>query len=369
MRRAARLPAVDVHRVVLDAGAEPDLPHHLHVIGGAHPQPLRLEQLALPVQLRQPLLQLGLDAGDRALHPLRPSGVVRGREDEQLVHLAHDVTGQRVQVVQLLHLVAEHLHPDREFLVRRDDLEGVTAHPERAAVEGHVVAGVLDVDQPPQQLVPLDLGADRELDRAVEVLLRRAQAIDRRHRRDHDHIAAGQQRHRGRVPQPLHLLVDGGVLLDVGVGLRDVRLGLVVVVVGDEVLHRVARHQLAELLGQLGGEGLVRRDDQGRPLQLLDEPGGGRALAGAGGAEQHDVRISAFHPDRQLLDRGRLVARGGVVVHHRKGAVQPRDVQAHAPKPTPNPRQDAGTARAGSINTESCQCLLKIMIVCATGAR
>ena len=36
---------------------------------------------------------------------------------------------------------------------------------------------------------------------------------------------------RGRVAQPLDVLVDRGVLLDVGVGLRDVRLGLVVVVV------------------------------------------------------------------------------------------------------------------------------------------
>jgi len=41
------------------------------------------------------------------------------------------------------------------------------------------------------------------------------------------------------VSEPLDLLVDRRVLLDVGVGLRDVGLGLVVVVVGDEVLDRV----------------------------------------------------------------------------------------------------------------------------------
>jgi hypothetical protein len=50
-------------------------------------------------------------------------------------------------VVQLLDLVAEHLDPDRQLLVDRDDLDGVAADPERAAGEGHVVAGVLDVDQ------------------------------------------------------------------------------------------------------------------------------------------------------------------------------------------------------------------------------
>ena len=38
--------AVHVHRVVLDAGARADLPHHLDVVRRAHPQPLGLQQLA-----------------------------------------------------------------------------------------------------------------------------------------------------------------------------------------------------------------------------------------------------------------------------------------------------------------------------------
>ena len=38
-------------RVVLDARAEPDLTHHLDVVAGAHPQPLRLQQLALILQV------------------------------------------------------------------------------------------------------------------------------------------------------------------------------------------------------------------------------------------------------------------------------------------------------------------------------
>ena len=59
--RAGRA-AVDVHRVVLDAGAGADLAHHLDVVGGAHPQPLGLEQLALLLEQRELLLELVLDA-------------------------------------------------------------------------------------------------------------------------------------------------------------------------------------------------------------------------------------------------------------------------------------------------------------------
>ena len=71
VRRGALRPAVDVPRVVLDAGAEADLAHHLEVVGRPHPQPLRLEQLALPLHLGEPVGELDLDAGDRPLHPLR----------------------------------------------------------------------------------------------------------------------------------------------------------------------------------------------------------------------------------------------------------------------------------------------------------
>ena len=66
------------------------------------------------------------------------------------------------------------------------------------------------------------------------------------------------------MAEAFDLVVDRGVLLDVGVGGRDVPL--VVVVIGDEVLHRVLGERLAELVGELGGQRLVGRDDDGRAL-------------------------------------------------------------------------------------------------------
>ena len=65
---------------------------------------------------------------------------------------------------------------------------------------------------------------------------------------------------------------------------RQVRLGLVVVEVADEVLDRVLREELAELRVELGGERLVVGQDQGRPVELRDRPGEGRRLARAGRA-------------------------------------------------------------------------------------
>ena len=77
------------------------------------------------------------------------------------------------------------------------------------------------------------------------------------------------------------------VFLDVDVALRDVRLGLVVVVVADEVVDGVVREEALELLVELGGERLVVGEDERRLAERGDDVGGGERLAGAGGAEQH----------------------------------------------------------------------------------
>ena len=122
-----------------------------------------------------------------------------------------------------------------------------------------------------------------------------------------------EQRLGRREPHLLDVLVDRGVLLDVGVGRRHVGLGLVVVVVGDEVLDRVVREELPELAVELRGQRLVVRQHQRRPLHALDHVGDGEGLAGAGDAEQRLVREAVAEPVDQLGDRRRLVARRLVV--------------------------------------------------------
>ena len=82
--------------------------------------------------------------------------------------------------------------------------------------------------------------------------------------RDEQHVVAADEVARGAEPQAVEVVVAAGVLLDVDVALRDVRFGLVVVVVADEVPDGVVREQLLELLVELGGERLVVADDQRR---------------------------------------------------------------------------------------------------------
>ena len=119
----------------------------------------------------------------------------------------------------------------RLLLVRGEHLDGVAPNAELVAGEAEVVALVLQFDEAAQDRPLVALLAHLEHEQLLGVLLGRAEAVDRRHGGDDDDVAAAEQRARRRVAQPVDLVVDRAVLLDVGIGRRQVRLGLVIVVV------------------------------------------------------------------------------------------------------------------------------------------
>ena len=149
--------------------------------------------------------------------------------------------------------------------------------------------------------------------RGVEVG-RVAAAVEARDARHHDHVAAArQQRRHGIEPHLLDLVVDRKVLCDVGVRGRELGFGLVVVVVGDEILDGVLRKEVLEFAVELGCEGLVVAQHQCRPVQLGDDVGHRECLARPRDTQQRVVLRSVADRADQLRDRLRLVAHRGVV--------------------------------------------------------
>ena len=307
-RVRARRTTFEDPRVVLDAAREPELLQHLHVVLGALADPVRLQHPALGLELRHLLLELVADLVDRPLDRRLRGHVLRGRPDREVVELREHLAGERVEVRDLLDLVAEHRDAVRGLRIRGLHLDDVAAHPEAPAREHGVVADVLRVDERAQQLVAVVLGADLEDEDALPPFLRRAEPVDARHARDDDDVAAREERARRAEPEARDVVVLRRVLLDVEIGLRDVRLGLVVVVVGDEVLDGVLREELAELVAELRGERLVVGDHERRTLDLLHHPGHRRRLARACGTEQRLAAIPLAQRLRELRDRLRLVS-------------------------------------------------------------
>ena len=107
---------------------------------------------------------------------------VAGRIDVDLAALGEQLAGQRVDLGDPLDLVAEELDPDEGLLRRRLELQGVAADPEPGALEGLVVALVLEVDELAEHGVAAVLAARPEAQDGRPVVDRRAEAVDARDR-------------------------------------------------------------------------------------------------------------------------------------------------------------------------------------------
>jgi len=238
-------------------------------------------------------------------------GVVAGRVDGEPRHALDRSPGQWVEQDQAVDLVVEQRDADRRFRVLgREDVDHVPPYPEGAAAEVELGALVLHRHQPRDHLAlarPLALAQVQDHPVVVD---RIADAVYARHRADDHRVLALEQRFRRRQPHLLDVLVDARVLLDVEVARRDVRLRLVVVVVGDEVLDRVLGKEFAKLGVELRGERLVRRKDQRRPADPGDDVRHRVGLPRSGDAEQRLERESVAQPFGELLDRLGLIPRG-----------------------------------------------------------
>ena len=71
------------------------------------------------------------------------------------------------------------------------------------------------------------------------------------------------------MPHAVDLLVDRRFFLDKRIGARHIGFGLVVVVIGDKIFHRVVGEEALELAIELRRQRLVRRQNNGGALRGL----------------------------------------------------------------------------------------------------
>ncbi len=136
-RRLAGQAAGEEARIILDARAAAGRGDHLQVEIGPLLEPLRLQQPPFRLQLLQPLGKLVADRLHRLLERRAGRHIVRIGEHPDGIEAGGLLAGQRIELGDLLHLVAEEADPPGAVLiVRRENLQIVAAHPEIAAGEG-----------------------------------------------------------------------------------------------------------------------------------------------------------------------------------------------------------------------------------------
>ena len=313
-RRLAGGAAGEQPGIVFHAVAVAEFLQHLDIEASALLQALSLHQLVLLLELGEPLGQLLLDHLNGLEHGLPGGHIVALGIDGDAPHPLDHLAGERVEDTDFLHLVIEQLDAHRLFLFfRRENVDHIAPHPVGGAAEIHFVAGVLQLRQPPQQLALVDMITTHQVQHHGVVAGRVAQTVDGGHGGNNDGVLALENGLGGRQPHLLDLLVYRGILLDEGIGAGHVGFRLVVVVVGDEVLHRILREELLELPVQLRRQRLVGCHDDGGPAGLLDHIGHGEGLARPGYPQQRLVAEAVLQALHQL-GNGRGLVAGRLVI-------------------------------------------------------
>ena len=193
-------------------------------------------------------------------------------------------------------------------MLGRKHVDGVAAHPKFASAEFHVVALVLHADQLRDHiaLAQLVAGAQRH-DHAV-VAFGLANAVDGRDRGHDHHIAPLHDAFGARQPHLLDVLVDRAVFFNEQVALGHIGLGLVIVVITDEILDRVLGEKLTELTVQLRRQRFIGRKHNGWLAYLCNHIGHGEGLARASHAQKGLEHLAVVHTFDQLLNGHRLIA-------------------------------------------------------------
>ena len=116
-----------------------------------------------------------------------------GRINRRLLEVGDRVPGKRIDFRDPFDLVSPHLDANALLLVRRQNLDRIPAHAERASLEAHVIARVLDLHERAENVVARNSLPFRERDHLLAVAPRITESVDGRHRRDDDDIVALHQ--------------------------------------------------------------------------------------------------------------------------------------------------------------------------------
>ncbi|CAB5068466.1 unannotated protein [freshwater metagenome] len=171
------------------------------------------------------------------------------RKDHHLVQFLHTLASQRVNHRDRLNLIPKQRNAHCSFFIGRVDFNDVAAHPELASHQVHIVALVLQIDETPKHLSLVNCFAHPGGKQSFGVFLGRAETVDTRHRGHDNGVPASQECRSSGMTQTIDLIVDRGVLLDEGIAGRHVGLGLVIVVIRDEVFDAILWEELTELVG------------------------------------------------------------------------------------------------------------------------
>ena len=254
--------SVEIAGVVFDAAAIAEFLYHLEVVVDAFFETFGFKRFVDGVEIVALLEHVGLNLAQGGGHVLFGGEEVAGGVDDCLVVSVDALPAYGVEAFNGFDFIVPEANTVAEVGKGGENVDGVAFYTEASVGEFYFVADVLCVEELEEEGVAPYAVADFNVYGASFEFLGVADAVDAADRADDNHVATPAEECRGGAETEfVEVVVDGKVFFDVGVGGGDVGFGLVVVVVGDEILHGVVGEELLEFAVELRGEGFVMAED------------------------------------------------------------------------------------------------------------
>ena len=106
------------------------------------------------------------------------------------------------------------------------------------------------------------------------------------------------------------LIIDKGVFFDIHISAGDISLGLIVVVVGNKILHRVFREKFAKLRAKLRRQSFIMRKNKRGLIDSGNHVCHRKGFARTCDTKQRLHALACFNACHKIVDRLGLVACG-----------------------------------------------------------
>jgi len=271
---------VEIPAIIFNAVAKSDFFDHLQVIQGPLFESFCLQVFRLFLKEGLLFFQILLDFP----YGLIGCGLAR---DEQICRVNDDVVKRDqtfacfgIDRFQPFDFIPPELNTQRMIGISQEYIYRVPLNAEGSPFELGTRSAVQAADEGMQESVAPPFLTDFEWNHAFVKFHWIANSVNAADGGDHNDIAPATQQGRGGAEtQFLNLLIDSQVLFDVRVRGGDIGLGLIVIVVADEILDQIVREELLEFAVQLRGQRFVMAEHEGRTLGLSNDIGNRKRLA------------------------------------------------------------------------------------------
>ena len=257
-RRGTGLSAREHTRVVFNARTKADLAQHFKVIANTLAQSLGFQKLVFGLEISNTLFHFALNFGKCRFPLLVGDGIVRGGINGSIRKHALQLSRNDIDLTNAIDLVTEKLNAQCAVVhICGDDFHRVAIDTEAITLEGNIVAAVAVGNQFADENIAADGHSRSNCKNKSLVFARVTERINAGNGCYDDDVATLKERACCAMAQAVNFIVDKGILLDIHILARNVRLGLVVVVVGNEIFHSGIGKEFTHLGADLRRQGFV----------------------------------------------------------------------------------------------------------------